>query len=106
MSTETAANIIFGDFRDSYSKQQTRVDVLRAAAGKLEAQFLVSVHDRATRRNSSVSDKERKSHDELRRLLTQTRLRLADEVKLLQWIRRRHNMAVISRKAHSRFLVF
>ncbi|KAJ2900899.1 hypothetical protein GGI21_002825 [Coemansia aciculifera] len=106
MSTDVAANILFGDLRYSYDKQQTRVSELRVAAERLEAQFLTSVRDCATRSSKSISDKQRKSHDELRRTLDRTRLQLADETKMLQWLRRRHNMAVINRKAHSRYLVF
>ncbi|KAJ1668035.1 hypothetical protein GGI00_001185 [Coemansia sp. RSA 2681] len=106
MSTDVAANILFGDLRYSYDKQQTRVGEMRVTAERLEAQFLTSVRDCATRSSKNISDSERKSHDELRRILDRTRLQLADEVKLLQWLRRRHNMAVINRKARNCYLVF
>ncbi|KAI8324762.1 hypothetical protein GQ54DRAFT_295929 [Martensiomyces pterosporus] len=106
MSSDVAANLLFGDLRDSYDKQQARVDILRVAAENLESQFLISVRNRATRPSSSISDEEKSSHDDLRRALNRTRLQLADEVKLLQWLRRRHNMAVIGRKARSRYLVY
>ncbi|KAJ2699353.1 hypothetical protein FB645_005348 [Coemansia sp. IMI 203386] len=106
MSTDVAANILFGDLRYSYDKQHARVDTLRSLAEKLETQFLASVRDRATRPGSSVTDEEKIYHEGLRRTLNRTRVQLADEVKLLQWLRRRHNMAVISRKARTRYLVF
>ncbi|KAJ2375115.1 hypothetical protein H4S02_008330 [Coemansia sp. RSA 2611] len=106
MSTDAAASIIFGDAQGSYAKQQIRVDVMKAAVRGLEAQFLASVRNHTTRRSSNISNEERELHEELRRSLGRTRLQLNDEVKLLQWIRRRHNMAVINRKAHSRYLVF
>ncbi|KAJ2092016.1 hypothetical protein IW140_001107 [Coemansia sp. RSA 1813] len=106
MSSDVAATILFGDLRYSYEKQLTRVERLRAISSSLEAQFLASVRERATRPNSSVSDEEKKDHEGLRRLLNRARLQLSDEVRLLQWLRRRHNMAIIGRKAQSRFLVF
>ncbi|KAJ2716394.1 hypothetical protein H4R19_000674 [Coemansia spiralis] len=106
MSNDAAASIIFGDLRGSYTKQQTRVEVLRAATAALEMRFLASVRDRTTRPNSTVSDTERRAHDELRRSLGCARQRLADEIKLLQWLRRRHNTAVIDRRAATRYLVF
>ncbi|KAJ2857277.1 hypothetical protein J3B02_001110 [Coemansia erecta] len=106
MSTDVAANILFGDLRHSYDKQHARVDTLRLLAERLEVQFLASVRDRATRPGSSITDEEKVYHDELRRTLNRTRIQLADEVKLLQWLRRRHNMAVITRKARTRYLVF
>ncbi|KAJ2849974.1 hypothetical protein IWW36_002237 [Coemansia brasiliensis] len=93
MSTDVAASILFGDLRESYTKQQMRVDILRKAAERLEAQFLASVCERATKRSSCVSKEERQMHEEIRLALGRTRLQLADEIKLLQWIRRRHNMA-------------
>ncbi|KAJ1903815.1 hypothetical protein LPJ71_005044 [Coemansia sp. S17] len=106
MSSDVAANILFGDLRYSYDTQRTRVGELRVAAEQLEARFLTSVRDCTTRSNKSITTGERKSHDELRRTLNRTRLQLADEVKLLQWLRRRHNMAVINRKARNCYLVF
>ncbi|KAJ2589711.1 hypothetical protein EV177_009189 [Coemansia sp. RSA 1804] len=106
MSSDTAATILFGDLRYSYEKQLVRVERLRAIAGSLEAQFLISVRERTTRPNSTVSAEEKKDHESLRRLLNRTRLQLSDEVRLLQWLRRRHNLAVIGRKAPSRHLVF
>ncbi|KAJ1721386.1 hypothetical protein LPJ53_004078 [Coemansia erecta] len=106
MSTDVAANILFGDLRSSYDKQHARVDSMRQIAEKLEMQFLASVRDRATRPGSSITENEKMYHDQLRRSLNRTRLQLADEVKLLQWLRRRHNMAVISRKARTRYLVY
>ncbi|KAJ2556343.1 hypothetical protein EV175_002076 [Coemansia sp. RSA 1933] len=106
MSSDVAATILFGDMRYSYEKQQTRVQRLQAITGSLEAQFLASVRERATRPNSSVSEEEKKDHDGLRRLLNRARLQLSDEVRLLQWLRRRHNTAVIGRKAQTRFLVY
>ncbi|KAJ1798892.1 hypothetical protein LPJ59_002206 [Coemansia sp. RSA 2399] len=106
MSSDVAATILFGDLRCSYEKQQTRVERLRAIVGNLEAQFLGSVRERATRPNSSVSEEERKDHGDLRRLLNRAHLQLSDEVKLLQWLRRRHNMTVIGRKGQTRFLVY
>ncbi|KAJ2455974.1 hypothetical protein EV183_000317 [Coemansia sp. RSA 2336] len=106
MSSDVAASILFGDLRDSYAKQQVRVDILRQTTERLEARFLASVCERATKRSSSVSKEERQMHEEIRQALGRTRLQLADEVKQLQWIRRRHNMAVINRKACTRYLVF
>ncbi|KAJ1991859.1 hypothetical protein GGI25_003219 [Coemansia spiralis] len=106
MSTDIAASILFGNLRDSYDKQMIRVEKIRGIVDSLEARFLASVSYRATRPHSSISDEEKKSHDDLRQMLNRTRLQLADEVKLLQWLRRRHNMAVINRKAQSRYLVF
>ncbi|KAJ1735288.1 hypothetical protein LPJ61_000628 [Coemansia biformis] len=106
MSTDAAASILFGDYHESYTRQQTRVDALRAAATSLETRFLASVRDRTTRPSSSVSENERRAHDGLRRALGCARQRLADEVKLLQWLRRRHNSAVIGRRAATRYLVF
>ncbi|KAJ2805798.1 hypothetical protein H4R20_001950 [Coemansia guatemalensis] len=105
MSTDVGVSIIFGGLRDAYNKQQTRVDVLRTTIKNLEIQLLVSVRDRATRSHSSVSDKERKAHDSLRSSISHARQRLADEVKMQQWLRRRHNAAVLNRKAPSRYLV-
>ncbi|KAJ2811553.1 hypothetical protein H4S07_001993 [Coemansia furcata] len=105
MSTDVAANILFGDLRYSYDVQHARVGEMRVAAELLEAQFLTSVRECATR-IKCISAVERKSHDELRRRLDRTRMQLADEVKLLQWLRRRHNMAVINRKARNCYLVF
>ncbi|KAJ2759896.1 hypothetical protein H4S06_002005, partial [Coemansia sp. BCRC 34490] len=93
MSSDTAATILFGDLRYSYEKQLVRVERLRAIAGSLEAQFLISVRERTTRPNSTVSAEEKKDHESLRRLLNRTRLQLSDEVRLLQWLRRRHNYA-------------
>ncbi|KAJ1951279.1 hypothetical protein EC988_004090 [Linderina pennispora] len=106
MSSDVAASLIFGDLRDSYDRQQARVDILRVATENLEAQFLGSVRDRTTKPNSKITDEERRCHEELRRTLNRTRLQLADEVKVLQWLRRRHNMAVIGRKARSRYLIY
>ncbi|KAJ1773138.1 hypothetical protein LPJ74_000877 [Coemansia sp. RSA 1843] len=99
MSSDVAATILFGDLRYSYEKQLTRVERLRAISSSLEAQFLASVRERATRPNSSVSDEEKKDHEGLRRLLNRARLQLSDEVRLLQWLRRRHNMAIIEMEA-------
>ncbi|KAJ1962241.1 hypothetical protein GGI12_002760 [Dipsacomyces acuminosporus] len=106
MSLDVAAGLHFGDLRDSYDKQQARVDILRVAAENLESQFLMSVRDRAARSASCMSEEGRSNHDSIRRALNRTRLQLADEVKLLQWLRRRHNMAVISRKARNRYLIY
>ncbi|PIA14450.1 hypothetical protein COEREDRAFT_88690 [Coemansia reversa NRRL 1564] len=106
MSTDAGASIIFGGLRDAYNKQQMRVDILRTTIINLETQLLVSVRDRATRSYSSVSDRERKIHDNLRDSITYARQRLADEVKMQQWLRRRHNAAVLNRKAPSRYMVF
>ncbi|KAJ2655926.1 hypothetical protein IWW48_005286 [Coemansia sp. RSA 1200] len=80
MSSDTAATILFGDLRYSYEKQLVRVERLRAIAGSLEAQFLISVRERTTRPNSSVSVEEKKDHESLRRLLNRTRLQLSDEM--------------------------
>ncbi|KAJ2371624.1 hypothetical protein IW150_004509, partial [Coemansia sp. RSA 2607] len=106
MSTDVAANILFGDLRSSYDKQHARVNTMRQIAEKLEMQFLASVRDRATRPGSSITEEEKMYHDQLRRSLNRTRLQLADEVKLLQWLRRRHNLAVITRKARTSYLVY
>ncbi|KAJ2759735.1 hypothetical protein IWQ57_006477 [Coemansia nantahalensis] len=106
MSNDAAACILFGDLRESYIKQQTRVETLRAATAALEMRFLASVRDRTTRPDSSVSDAERHAHDQLRGSLGCARQRLADEVRLLQWLRRRHNSAILSRRAAARYLVF
>ncbi|KAJ2617781.1 hypothetical protein H4S08_000161 [Coemansia sp. RSA 1365] len=106
MSTDAGASIIFGGLRDAYNKQQMRVDILRTTIINLETQLLVSVRERATRSYSSVSDRERKMHDNLRGSIAYARQRLADEVKMQQWLRRRHNAAVLSRKAPSRYMWF
>ncbi|KAJ2721257.1 hypothetical protein GGI07_004090 [Coemansia sp. Benny D115] len=106
MSSDVAATIFFGDLRDSYNKQHERVESLRMSVETLESQFLLSVRDRAMRSESSITKEEKNHHEELRRVLNRTRVQLGDEVKLLQWLRRRHNMAVISRKAHTRYMVF
>ncbi|KAJ2781388.1 hypothetical protein H4R18_002918 [Coemansia javaensis] len=105
MTTDVAACILFGGLRESYNNQQTRVDVMRAATSNLEARFLASVRDRTTQPSSAVSDAEKRAHDDLRRALACARQRLADEVKLLQWLRRRHNASVIGRRAATRHLV-
>ncbi|KAJ2162367.1 hypothetical protein GGF46_000731 [Coemansia sp. RSA 552] len=106
MSTDVAARIIFGDSRDSFVRQNNRVRVMRAAIEGLELRFLAAVRDRATRPDSSVSHQEKQAHSRLRLSISRARQQLAEEVKMLQWLRRRHNMAVLHRQADPRHLVF
>ncbi|KAJ1899620.1 hypothetical protein LPJ66_001993 [Kickxella alabastrina] len=104
MSTDVAAHIIFGGLRDSYEKQQVHVDSLRLSTRSLESQFLLSVRNQATRLGSIITNQERMQHDELQQALNCSRIQLASAIKMLQGLRRRHNMAVINRKARTRYL--
>lgn len=105
MSTNTAAMILFGSQRSAYTSQQTRVKKIQEIVLAIERQFLASVRDRTTQ-PQSIDAKEWKDHEEIKRKLSRAKLQLADEVKLLQWLRKRHNRAVLNCKANIRYLVF